>query len=310
MGVAVMSVDVKAKTDAWMPLWIGAYLADTMRLTTTQHGGYLLLLMAYWRDREPLPDDDHLLRSITKTDKAEWKKMRPVLEKFFKVADGVWWHKRVEEELAVAGSRQAQAHAKAKAAADARWNKSKMDAPSNATSMPQAYAQALLEECPTPSPTHSSSNSTVISKEQCVGISAPTHTISETFRAEIRTTRPELDPDIVWAVFVQKTKPRDQTMAVWKAWIARERAPVAPALNPQDPALDPDTRAGVEAMAKAKGLQPWDGVSEQWQVYKARIRAAPKASVEKTEPPGRAAWTLRNPLNAKVHTQGAANVAK
>ena len=49
--------------------------------------------------------------------------------------------------------------------------------------------------------------------------------------------------------------------------------PVQPAANPIDPALDPDTRAGVEAIAKAKGLQPWDGVSESFPSYKARVRA-------------------------------------
>jgi len=114
--------------------------------------------------------------------------------------------------------------------------------------------------------------------------------------------RPELDPDIVWGVFVQKTKPRDQTMAVWKAWIARERAPVQPATNPSDPALDPDTRAGVELMAKAKGLLPWDGVSESFPSYKARIRGAPAIA----GPLGQKKWTPRNPVLSK----GVANAAE
>lgn len=146
----------KAKTDAWMPLWIGAYLADTMRLTTIQHGAYLLLLMAYWRERSALPDDDNELRAITKTEKAEWKAMRPVLAKFFKVEGGVWWHKRVEHEISAADARSDKSSSKALKAAQARWGNQSTDAPSNApsnaSSIPQAFHDDVIDECPTPSP--------------------------------------------------------------------------------------------------------------------------------------------------------------
>lgn len=133
-----------------MPLWIGAYLADTMKLTTLQHGAYFLLLMAYWRERAALKDCDDELRAITKTEKSEWKKLRPVLEKFFVLRDGVWWHKRVEVEMAKANGHKDAATSKAKAAAEARWNKKKTDAPS----MPQALPEDMLDECPPPTPTH------------------------------------------------------------------------------------------------------------------------------------------------------------
>jgi len=140
------------KTDAWMPLWIGAYLADTMRLTTVQHGAYLLLLIAYWRERAPLPDDDEELRSITKLDRAEWKRQRPVLAKFFKIEDGVWWHKRVEQEMAAADARSKKASEKAAKAAGARWGASGKHAEGDDPSIPPSNAPAILEQCPTPSP--------------------------------------------------------------------------------------------------------------------------------------------------------------
>lgn len=140
------------KTDAWMPLWIGAYLADTMHLTTLQHGAYFLLLVAYWRERTALPDDEDQLRGITKLERLEWKKNRAVLAKFFKVGGGVWWHKRVEKEIAAADARSKKASAKASAAAQARWQASPEHAASNAPSMPGALLEDMHEECPTPSP--------------------------------------------------------------------------------------------------------------------------------------------------------------
>lgn len=140
------------KTDVWMPLWIGAYLADTMKLTTIQHGAYFLLLIAYWRERKPLEDNDDELRSITKLERAEWKRNRPVLEKFFRVADGVWWHKRVEQEIADADKRSKAASSKASKAAQARWEQPEKDAPSIAPSIAKSNAQGVLAPCPTPSP--------------------------------------------------------------------------------------------------------------------------------------------------------------
>lgn len=143
------------KTDAWMPLWIGAYLADTQRLTRDQHGGYLLLLMAYWREGGPLADDDEELAAIVKATPKEWAQLRPRMAKFFTVADGVWTHKRVERELAGAKERSEKSSSKAKKAAQARWGQSFNDAPSNAPSNAPSIPQALQEKCPTPSPSSS-----------------------------------------------------------------------------------------------------------------------------------------------------------
>lgn len=86
--------------EAYMPLFIGPYLADTMHLSRDQHGGYLLLLMAYWREGGPLPDDDAFLASVTKCSAAEWRKMRPVLARFFQIVDGRWTQKRADVEIA------------------------------------------------------------------------------------------------------------------------------------------------------------------------------------------------------------------
>jgi len=83
-----------------MPLYIGDYLADTQHLTPLQHGVYFLLIMAYWRNGGPLPDENNSLRMITKMSRSEWKKMRPTMEHFFEISDGQEWrHKRIDAEL-------------------------------------------------------------------------------------------------------------------------------------------------------------------------------------------------------------------
>jgi uncharacterized protein YdaU (DUF1376 family) len=82
------------KTDIWMPVYIGDYLADTMRVSTEQHGGYLLLLFHLWR-RGILPDDV-VLAQITGLGVSAWSSARQVLGEFFEIRDGLWHHGRVE----------------------------------------------------------------------------------------------------------------------------------------------------------------------------------------------------------------------
>lgn len=47
----------------WMRFFPADYLADTRRLTTEQHGAYLLLLMDSWSSGA-LPDDDAVLARV------------------------------------------------------------------------------------------------------------------------------------------------------------------------------------------------------------------------------------------------------
>src|ERR1700723_2883178 len=80
-----------------MPVYIGDYLADTMHLSTEQHGAYLLLLFHLWR-RGILQDDDVVLAQITGLPMRAWSICRVVLAEFFEIRDGLWHHGRVERE--------------------------------------------------------------------------------------------------------------------------------------------------------------------------------------------------------------------
>ena len=153
------------KTDIWMPLYIGDYLADTQRLTTEQHGAYLLLLMDYWRSGK-LPDNDQVLAQITKLSPHAWSNAKNMLKHFFSIENGYWIHKRVEKELIQSLENQDKKHKRAIAGANARWGKDKEkisaitqniidqiqilkeEDKNNASSI----AQAILTQYPSPSP--------------------------------------------------------------------------------------------------------------------------------------------------------------
>ena len=96
------------KTDAWMPLWIGDYLADTMHLTAAQHGAYLLLLMAHWRRPEGLPADTDFLAATARMTREQWLSEAKACLAFFTERDGVLTHKRVVAERAKAQAKHAK----------------------------------------------------------------------------------------------------------------------------------------------------------------------------------------------------------
>lgn len=135
-----------ARPDTWMPLYIADYLADTTELTTFQHGAFLLLLFTYWRNGKALPDNDAALAQIARCSLREWRANRAPIAQKFDVASGIWWSKRLEEELA-----KAKAHfdAKTKAGAEGarrRWQKD---------SRPIAEASVRQSQTDAPSPSHS-----------------------------------------------------------------------------------------------------------------------------------------------------------
>lgn len=124
----------------WMPFYVSDYITDTIALTCTQHGAYLLLICAYWTAGKALPDDDGKLAAITKLTAKEWRAMRPVMQEHFTVRDGEWHHKRIDAELGRAGNRRARA----KRANEARWDGSEdaaRNAPRNAPRNPNLQSQ-------------------------------------------------------------------------------------------------------------------------------------------------------------------------
>jgi uncharacterized protein YdaU (DUF1376 family) len=83
----------------YMPLYVGAYLADTAHLSTTAHGAYLLLIMNYWQRGAPLPSADRKLASIARLTDVEWASIREDLAEFFCEENGTWRHQKIDAEL-------------------------------------------------------------------------------------------------------------------------------------------------------------------------------------------------------------------
>ena len=81
----------------WLPLYVSDYLQDTSRLTTEQHGAYLLILMDYWLNGPP-PDDNEVLSRIARVPRGSWAVMRPVLARFFAIDGSEWRHGRLDSE--------------------------------------------------------------------------------------------------------------------------------------------------------------------------------------------------------------------
>ena len=194
------------RPDSFMPLWIGDYLADTMHLTRDQHGGYLMLIMAYWRKGCALEDNDDALASISRCSSIEWASIRPVLAKFFTVEGGLWKHGRVEEELQKAAEKYAAKVERAKAGAAARWGK-------NASS----NAQASDKQC------SSNANHNHTPTEKSLTGSSSDRRAKGNARAPKGAAQPS--PQIDWADEIPEWKAFKSSLhpTEWQVWFANAR---------------------------------------------------------------------------------------
>lgn len=114
----------------FMQLYVGDYLADTLHLTTEQHGAYLLLLMTMWRADARLPNDPAKLARIARVSAKRWPNIWAEIEEFF-IVDEEWIsnprltkeHQKavsISQERKTAGKRGGEANAlKNKGAAEA-----------------------------------------------------------------------------------------------------------------------------------------------------------------------------------------------
>lgn len=120
----------------YMQLYVADYLADTMHLTTEEHGAYLLLIFNYWQTGKPIPVPR--LARITRLSNERWTDVERSLGEFFNERDNEWVHDRIERDLEAVRATQEQRIAAGKASAEARKQsaKSRPKASRNARSTP------------------------------------------------------------------------------------------------------------------------------------------------------------------------------
>lgn len=143
-----------SKSDTWMPFYVGDYLSATNRLTTEQHGAYLLILLDYWKNGSP-PNDDAVLAQIARLSPPAWKKAKPALIGFFEIVDGNLVQKRVEKERERAADITEERSKAGKEGAAKRWQNHK---PKNGKRIANAIDLPLAngQQNDAPSQSHSS----------------------------------------------------------------------------------------------------------------------------------------------------------
>lgn len=81
----------------YMQLYIADYLADTMHLSTEEHGAYLLLMFNYWQTGRAIPKNR--LAKIARVSDEKWSEIEETLSEFFECDDDSWVHLRIERDL-------------------------------------------------------------------------------------------------------------------------------------------------------------------------------------------------------------------
>jgi uncharacterized protein YdaU (DUF1376 family) len=124
-----------------MRFHVGDYLADTMHLSTYQHGMYVLLIMHYFK-RGELPDDERALARITKTEVMNFRRYGgPVMALFQRAENGTSRHTRIDAERERARELSETRRNAGKQGANQRWgmaNANDGDGKSHSPARPRA----------------------------------------------------------------------------------------------------------------------------------------------------------------------------
>ena len=142
------------KSDTWMAFYVGDYVANTLHLTTRQHGAYILLICAAWKARGVLPGTDTALASIAKLSPREWRQDGDTLKAFLTRRGEEWIHERVMYEWNEARVLTNAKSDAGKLGAKRRWQGR---GGANGSAMAEPSVRHRQNDAPSPSPSPSPS---------------------------------------------------------------------------------------------------------------------------------------------------------
>lgn len=85
------------KPDAYLKLYPGDWLRDTMQLDATSTGAYFLLILAH-RGKLGIQSDDQTLRTIARVRESDWARVKAQIEHYFHIENGLWINNRSVED--------------------------------------------------------------------------------------------------------------------------------------------------------------------------------------------------------------------
>jgi len=256
--------------------------SDTWALATPDVRPWLLMLWATAWQQKPcgsMPADDALIAARLGMSIKTLAKYRVVLLRGWWLAEDGRLYQDTIVERVVEMLAKRDADRKRKADYRARKDSERTDKPSSSVPHLSHGTDTGNHQDSTGSDNTRTSTRTsigiptLVAKDKSSVCVDSAHTqIPDDFRAAIRTARPELDAELVYAAFFDHYEPSKRTLAKWNQWVKNERTGVAEAASVAK--ADPDTRPNVEARGVAAGVGKWDDTVEQWPQYKARVQAA------------------------------------